>query len=306
MPEVSIIIPTYNRSNFMLECLDSIWKQTYNNYEVIIVDDGSTDNTRDILKASIQDNRIIYFYQKNQGAARARNKGIESASGKFITFLDSDDCFLPNKLLNQIKYFEKFPDANIVHSNFYKFDQDGNNLGIRNTSFFSGDIYPSILLYWKMLIPISCVMIRTEIIKDVGYFDEKLGNFGEDLDLLARISKKYPFHHINECLVGIRVHSSNLSGDNTNFINNHLPYIEKMSLEVAGVFKRRMYSKLYLYGGLTLLGKGKNSHMKIARKNFFTSLQYWPIQIKSWGGILISFLGEFIRNQIHKIWCTLR
>src|SRR4030042_6253183 len=104
---VSVIIPTYNRADCVTKSIDSVLSQTYNDYEIIVVDDGSTDNTRQILQSYVDKCLIHYIYQDNAGCAAARNSGIRAAKGQWIAFLDSDDTWLPDKLAEQMQYLSE-------------------------------------------------------------------------------------------------------------------------------------------------------------------------------------------------------
>ncbi|MFM6456289.1 MAG: glycosyltransferase family 2 protein, partial [Planktothrix sp.] len=119
-PQVSVIIPVYNGERYISQAIDSVLSQTDSNYEIIIVDDGSTDNTHQIIQHYIekcQDLDLIrYIFQSNQGVAAARNQGIQIAKGEFIALLDQDDVFLPEKLAHQVAYFQTHPDVAIVNS----------------------------------------------------------------------------------------------------------------------------------------------------------------------------------------------
>lgn len=106
-PTVSVVIPTYNRAKYVTETIDSVLSQSYTDYEIIVVDDGSTDNTREALAPYMD--RIRYIHQQNSGVSAARNRGIKAARGKWIAFLDSDDIWLPEKLAVQIKDISKYP-----------------------------------------------------------------------------------------------------------------------------------------------------------------------------------------------------
>src|SRR6266545_7542657 len=141
-PKASVIIPTYNRSDLILQTIESVLGQTYKNYEIIVIDDGSIDDTRDKL-ASLRDKGIVqYVYQENRGSSAARNKGISLATGAYLAFLDSDDLFETGKLIKQVKFFSDHPEVGLVHSGYIKFDDEQNNVGYRNPSWFSGWIYP--------------------------------------------------------------------------------------------------------------------------------------------------------------------
>jgi glycosyltransferase involved in cell wall biosynthesis len=104
--DVSVIIPTYNRCKFVQEAIDSVLAQTYTNFELIVVDDGSTDGTGEVIQSKYQ-GKLIYIWQKNQGRSKARNLGISISTGKYLAFLDSDDKWHPEKLMNQVKSLEE-------------------------------------------------------------------------------------------------------------------------------------------------------------------------------------------------------
>ena len=117
MPKVSVIIPAYNSSGFIEDALESVFKQTYRNYEVIVVDDGSTDKSAEII-GSFSDKRIIYIYQENHGVSVARNKGILESKGEYIAFLDSDDLWLPEKLEKQVAILNNNKNTGLVYTDF--------------------------------------------------------------------------------------------------------------------------------------------------------------------------------------------
>ncbi len=119
MPKVSVIIPTYNRARYITRAIDSVLAQTYKDWELIIVDDGSTDNTRDVVEPYLKDKRIRYVWQENRGVSAARNKGLDLAQGEYIAFLDSDDFYLPEKLMHSIEILDKYSNVVLVSSNSY-------------------------------------------------------------------------------------------------------------------------------------------------------------------------------------------
>jgi glycosyltransferase involved in cell wall biosynthesis len=127
MPRVSVIIPTYNCDRFLPEAIDSVLMQTYQDYEIIVIDDGSTDQTCQVLEA--YKHKIRYFYQQNQGSAVARNLGIKQAKGEFIAFLDADDFWLlPEKLAEQVNCFEQQPSLGSVHTGWRIVDGGGKKI----------------------------------------------------------------------------------------------------------------------------------------------------------------------------------
>jgi glycosyltransferase involved in cell wall biosynthesis len=195
-PQVSVIIPTYNRGWIIKEAIDSVLAQDYTEFELIVVDDGSTDHTSDILDSYGDDIKVLS--QKNKGVSAARNLGIAEASGKFIAFLDSDDLWLPQKLTVQIDFFNQTPDALICQTE---------EVWIRNGLRVnpkkrhkkpSGMIFkPSLEL---CLVSPSAVVIQRSLLDRVGEFDETLPAC-EDYDLWLRISCRFPVYLIDAPLI---------------------------------------------------------------------------------------------------------
>ena len=195
-PQVSVIIPTYNRGWILKEAIDSVLTQDYNNFELIVVDDGSTDNTSEILASYGNDIKVLF--QENKGVSAARNRGIAEASGQFIAFLDSDDLWLPQKLSTQVEFFDKTPDALICQTEEVWIRKGKRvNPKMRHKK-PSGMIFePSLEL---CLVSPSAVMIRRVLFDRVGEFDVTLPAC-EDYDLWLRISCRFPVHLIDTPLI---------------------------------------------------------------------------------------------------------
>lgn len=193
---VSVIIPTYNRGWTIGEAVDSVLAQDYRDFELIVVDDGSTDNTPEVLDA--YRGTIKVFRQENKGVSAARNRGIAEASGRFIAFLDSDDLWLPQKLSRQVEFFNTTPDALICQT-----EEVWIRSGVRvnpkkRHQKPSGMIFePSLAL---CLVSPSAVMIRRSLLEIVGNFDETLPAC-EDYDLWLRISCRFPVYRIDTPLI---------------------------------------------------------------------------------------------------------
>ena len=195
-PFVSVIIPSHNRGWILKEAIDSVLVQDYKHFELIVIDDGSTDNTRDILETYAGQIKIII--QKNKGVSAARNAGIASSTGSLLAFLDSDDLWLPKKLSHQVEFFISNPDALICQTEEV-WIRNGKRVNPKlKHKKISGDIFePSLLL---CLISPSAVMIKKILFNDVGLFDEELFAC-EDYDLWLRITYKYRVDLINRSLV---------------------------------------------------------------------------------------------------------
>lgn len=197
MTEVTVIIPTYNRANRVCRAISSVLDQTFTDFEVIVINDTSTDDTIERL-GDFGDNIKIIRHSENKGVSAARNSGIKKATGKYIALLDSDDYWMPEKLQVQIDFFNKNPDALICQAR---------ELWVRNGRRVnpakkhlkpSGDIFiPSLKL---CLVSPSAVMFKKSLLDEVGMFDEDLP-VCEDYDLWLRIAYKYPVYLIEQDLL---------------------------------------------------------------------------------------------------------
>lgn len=195
MPTVSVIIPTFNRAWVLREAIDSALMQDFHDVEIIVVDDGSTDNTLDLLKSYPQ---IDVVLQSHQGVSAARNAGIRRARGSLIAFLDSDDLWLPKKLPAQVSFFKEHPNALICQT-----EEIWIRRGIRvnprkRHRKWAGMIFKHSLEL--CIVSPSAVMIRRELFDLVGLFDETLP-VCEDYDLWLRVSCRFPIHLIEAPLV---------------------------------------------------------------------------------------------------------
>jgi len=195
-PQVSVIIPTYNRSWCLSEAIDSVLSQTFQNMELIVVDDGSTDETPALL--SRYGNRLRCLRQTNQGVSAARNGGIQAARGNLIALLDSDDSWQPDKLARQVAFFDNHPDAMICQTEEIWIRRGVRVNPKRRHRKPSGWIFePSLAL---CLVSPSAVMMRRKLLEETGGFDESLPAC-EDYDLWLRVSLRYPIHLIDDALV---------------------------------------------------------------------------------------------------------
>lgn len=195
-PLVSIILPTYNRAKYIKKALESALSQSYKNIEIIIIDDGSTDETRKVLEAYLKDSRVKYFFQENQGVSKARKKGINISSGKYIAILDSDDFWLDSKKLEkQIDFLENHSEYVLVGGGVIRIDESGKEIVRHLLPEDDKDIKNSILL--DNLFVHSTVVFNKEIWEMAGGFNESL-NFSEDWDLWLRFGKFGKFYNFQE------------------------------------------------------------------------------------------------------------
>ncbi|MDD5005486.1 MAG: glycosyltransferase [Candidatus Omnitrophica bacterium] len=195
MTQISVIIPTYNRAIFLKKAMDSVLNQSYQDFELIIVDDGSVDETKVMMKE--YENRVKYIYQQNKGPASARNRGIKEAKADFVAFLDSDDWWAKDKLKVQLKAMQDSPDYLISHTQeiWYK---NGKVLNQKKKHRkFAGHIFDKCLPICA--VGMSTMMVKKELFKKIGLFDEDLPCC-EDYDLWLRASVKFPFLLIDKPL----------------------------------------------------------------------------------------------------------
>lgn len=209
-PTFSVIIPTYNRAGLVVEAVQSVLDQTFDDHEIVVVDDGSTDDTYAALKPYFS--RIRYVWQENRGLAAARNRGIEEARGEFLAFLDSDDLFEPRMLEVVLETFQRHPDAGGV-ATAEREVRDGNQPEARIiTKRSPGEFFSSHSLM-KRDTRVGCgrpAVVRRRIVEELGGFDESMG-CAVDCELWIRYSFHMPIVHQPEPLVLRRVHGSNLS-----------------------------------------------------------------------------------------------
>ncbi|MCX8022731.1 MAG: glycosyltransferase [Syntrophorhabdaceae bacterium] len=219
MPKISVNIPCYNSSKFIRDTIESVLTQTYGDFEIIIIDDGSTDNTGDIIQG-YNDRRIRYYFQENKGLSKARNRGLSLSGGEFIAFIDHDDLWIGNKLEKQIALFESKKDINFIYTNYYKKIEEKKRmfLGYRYKQ-PEGNVFGNFLGYYPVVMSTS--MVRRSAIDNLNeYFDENL-NLTEEYDLFMRLLYTSKAAYIVEPLVIYRVHSQMSS----------LKFIEKYPIE---------------------------------------------------------------------------
>ncbi len=193
MSKISVIIPAYNAEKYISETIKSVQQQTFFDWEIIVINDGSADSTLDILN-SIRDERLKVFSYENGGRPVARNHGIAHATGEFIAFLDTDDLWNPDCLELQLANLEQHPEADVSYCWFSEIDERGNFLQNRAEVFFEGNIYPQVLVSMAFL-QCGALLIRRQVIESVGEFNPCL-KYLEDLDYFIRLA-----HHSSFVLV---------------------------------------------------------------------------------------------------------
>ncbi|MEO1429161.1 MAG: glycosyltransferase [Cyanobacteria bacterium J06633_8] len=245
MPCCSIIIPAYNAIKYLPETLESVLKQTFTDFEVLIIDDGSYDNIVE-WASGVKNPRVRFLSQKNKGVSAARNLGIKKAKGKYIAFLDADDLWEPTKLEKQLQLFKNNPSLGLVHTAMVVIDEQSKSLGRIFTSNVEGDALEKLLE--QNTIVTSSVIVRHSCLQAVGNFDENLSS-SEDWELWVRIASRYSIAHIKEPLVYYRQHANNTT-KNWQMLEQDLSSIEQVFQSVPqelSYLKKRTYAYANIY-----------------------------------------------------------
>jgi hypothetical protein len=214
LPRISVILPTYNRAPYLPEAIESVLGQSWRDFELIVVDDGSTDETREVVRA--YSGKIRYLRRANGGPAAARNAGLRVARGELIAFLDSDDVFFPWRLGCHVKAFDEFPGAGLAwsRSTFFRGrwrpGRGGGRDGERVRTKLE-DIFEDLLLWRKEGMLINGVTLRASCLERSGYFDESLP-LAEDYDLWLRVAAHQPVVFADRVVAACRVHAGQRDG----------------------------------------------------------------------------------------------
>lgn len=268
-PLVSVIVPTYNRANLLGRAIQSVLAQTYPHFELIIVDDGSSDNTEAVV-TRFDDPRIRYIrHHKNRGGSAARNTGIACARGEYVAFLDSDDEWLPEKLEKHLRVFHDDPDCGVVFSAHCEITSDGSSRVYRDQG-PEGWIYEDLLVS-AVVGTTSAVVVKRECFDTAGFFDERLPSC-QDWDMWIRIAKHYRFRRIREPLVRYYWHGSQISTTSQAVIRGHLAVLEKYQDEIRRLGPRALTTH-YLRLGNHYLNAGL---VQEARRYYRRAVVTWP------------------------------
>jgi glycosyltransferase involved in cell wall biosynthesis len=319
-----VIIPAYNTSQYIADTLDSVFAQTFKDYEVIVINDGSPDTPE--LEKALQPyrDRILYLKQENRGLAGARNTGIRHAQGKYVAFLDSDDCWYPDFLESQVKLLEGAGSPDLVYADSLEV---GNAPGLPHRFMEAnpsrGEPTFESLLVGKCVVVVSCAVARRQVLIDAGLFDERLRSV-EDYDLWLRVAHRGGrITYQEKVLAKRRVRPDSLSADAVRMKEYHLQVLEKLDKTLALSQKTRslLHRHIELVQARLELAKGKNclaagrhaearEHLSTANA-YFRSLKlhltvsllayapnFAPTLVRAWYSVLGAYRGA--RNRFRK------
>lgn len=239
MPAVSICVSTYNRKAYLEQTLESIKAQTYQDYEIVIVDDGSTDGTEEMICQLPY--KVSYSWQENAGCAAASNRMIQLAKGQYISFIDSDDTLMPDAIERMVRVLESEFEDVFVYGPYLRMDENGLVYGKSKRRLYSG--YVTRYLFQGIFASMCGSMFPKKILQEAEGFDESLP-VGEDYDLLLRLSLKYRFIALLEPTFRIRRHSANLYSPSFNNCLMDLKVLERFYYEKGGHKKVPMEAAL--------------------------------------------------------------
>ncbi len=303
---ISVVMSVYNAEKYLTEAIDSILNQTFKQFEFIIVNDGSTDSSLNIIK-SFNDSRIKIIDQENKGLSQALNIAIKTAKGNYIARLDADDIALPTRFEKQFEFLEKNLECVALGSNAIYTTEEGQELYTSN--------FPTTWTALKEILPLdnpflhSAVIFRKNICIKCGYYDETIKNQYEDIILWNRMSKYGELRNLKEVLIKYRFVPNAITNKRKKTVDllnimllkilkyedieqNDLIKIESQTRKYSKLWKQSNYHSRI--GGIYLLRMG---FRKKAIKHFIKALQYYPINLKAWFFLGLSIQPNFIINK---------
>ena len=281
-PLVSVIIPSYNTAQYVPDAINSILSQSYQNLEIHVVDDGSRDNTREVMQAYASDPRVIYHYQENRGESGARNTGIRAARGELIALCDADDLWMPGKLEAQVPCFRDRPEVGVVYTNTVHVDANNNEIPTYRTVRHNGRITEK--LFGENFVTGATSMFRRECFADELY-DETLKTCA-DYDISLRLSVKYEFHYLDVVTYRYRMWPGQVSN-----ARNHLRFHDD-SVRMRTKFLARypdllpkavvqeMWAEMFATRAMTLMRLDQKRSATVG--DLLTALKFKPTRALTW------------------------
>jgi len=272
---VSVIIPCYNSSKYVKKTIDSVLNQNYENYEIIAIDDGSMDGTREILESYLPKIRILsHLKNANLGQATSLNLGINETKSHLIAFLDSDDIWYPNKIEEQVRIFQKYSDVGLVYTNGYVIDEQDNILYRLFPEDFKEENYPGKIFLKCYIRTPSSVMVKREIFEQIGLFKPYLN--ASDHDIWIRMSEVTKFYYLPRCFTAYRKRPGQMSLKRKQWEDGFIVLKEACKRYPYGInLKRKRMAVLYYR-----LGEYDRTHHHYFRsiRNYFLSIILDPFR----------------------------
>jgi glycosyltransferase involved in cell wall biosynthesis len=290
-PVVSVIIPTYNYAHFLPGALESVLSQTVSDLEVIVVDDGSTDNTADVMRPYLADPRVRFQPIPHAGVSAAKNTGIRLSRAPLVGFLDSDDLWLPTKLARQLALFQADPELGVAYTRRLLINPAGQAVFYQQPVFHRGMILEP--LFQTNFVCQSSALVRRAVLDDVGVFDERYPPV-EDYDLWLRVAARYRFDYVDEPLVKYRVGHASLGARTENRLVIALEVMQRFLEKEQGPelirapVIRRARAETYFHLSLSR----RNRSLWAALKFNLQALAQAPGYLPAWKGLASLALPE--------------
>jgi glycosyltransferase involved in cell wall biosynthesis len=277
MPTVSVIVPAYNAEKTILETIQSIRAQTFSDFELIVINDGSSDRTVELL-STINDLRLKVFSYENGGLPVARNRGIQRAKGEFITFIDADDLWKPHKLEAQLQALQAYPEAGVAYSWTAFIDENSSFLYAWEPLYWQGNVYPKLLIR-NFISSGSNILVRRQFIQAAGEFDPNLKSV-EDWDYYLRLAALCPFAVVPEYHILYRRSTQSMTSKIDVMEKANLIVIERaFQAAPSGLqyLKNRSLANAYRYLAKQCLFNGSDrQEVQQAQQKLFTAIQLSP------------------------------
>ncbi len=260
MPEVSVVVTAFNQARWLDEAIEDVRRQTFPDWELVVVDDGSTDDTRVIVARHEEDRRVRYVFQVNQERSAARNRGIAESAGRHVAFLDADDRWLPEKLAKQVAALAADPEAAFCYTPARFVDRDGTPLPVRKPPrAIAGRIFPALVRANAIIL--ASVVARRDRLAEVGGFDATLPAYGcEDWDLWLRLARRWPVAVVDEELTLYRRHAGNTAREQV--LRSALAVVDKVyadpaTARAAGISRTAVRARHLWYHAAAVASEGR-------------------------------------------------
>ena len=294
MYKASVILPCFNGARWISRVVESILAQTYKHFELVIIDDGSTDNSQEIIASYLRDERIRYIFQKNRGFSATINRGIAESSGCLIGFIGQDDLWMPNKLEFQVKYFSKHKDVALVCSDYYTIDSEDRIIGMVNPKVPAFPSKQELIkqLFLNNFIGFETVLVKRKCFDVVGLFDERMIAFS-DHDMWLRIAGRFDIAYLDLFLVRKREHELQLSKATDIVLKDEFLLVMKATDRYPFLkeVERKKLASLYYSWGLMLLQKGNAEEGK---QKLLKAINCQPWKLKATIAYMAPVLYSFI------------
>jgi glycosyltransferase involved in cell wall biosynthesis len=300
-PAVSVIVTSFNYGRYVGAALESVRAQTMTDFECIVIDDGSTDNSIAVIETFLRDPRFRLIRQQNRGVSHARNVGIDQAKSPFIAFLDADDLWRPTKLQRQFDRFAAEPALGVVYTRRTIIDAADQTQSCTDRIAPSGEVVGP--LFQQNFVCFSSATVRTEAAVRVGGFDERLG-LAVDYDFWLRVAKYYPFSVVDEPLVSYRVgHGVNLSRRQRERYHVALYVMKRFERHFDGSAKLTANeialaeAETYAHLGILSRGSSRRAELGWLLKSVRTKLGY----VTAWRGLLAALTPASVRQMLRRL-----